>query len=82
MLPRARTPYNELPIALTYVSIDRKLYRDQFCIECGHAFMAISDKYISIQDGGIAIDMLREDERVIEARCRYHPCKQHYRISV
>lgn len=77
-----RTPYNEMPIALSYVSIDRKLYRDQYCLECGHPFMAISDKYVSIQDGGIAIDMLREDERVLEARCRYHNCKQHYRISV
>lgn len=77
-----RTPYNQLPIALTLKSIDRKLYRDQFCIECGHPFMAISDKYIAIHDGGVPIDMLREDDRVIEARCKHHYCKQYYRIEV
>lgn len=77
-----RTPYHQLPIALTYRSIDRKLYRDQFCIECGHPFMAISDKFVAIQDGGVPIDMLRDTERVLEARCRFHSCKQFYRIEV
>lgn len=78
----SRVPYNQLPIALTLKSIDRKLYRDQFCIECGHPFMAISDKYVAIHDGGVPIDTLREGERVIEARCKYHYCKQYYRIEV
>jgi hypothetical protein len=77
-----RTPYNQMPIALTYKSIDRKLYRDQYCIECGHPFMAISDKYVAIQDGGIPIDMLRGSERVLEARCSHHYCKQYYRVEV
>lgn len=77
-----RTPYHQMPIALAYRSIDRKLYRDQFCLECGHPFMAISDKFVAIQDGGIPIDMLRENERVLEARCRFHACKQYYRIEV
>lgn len=77
-----RTPYNQLPINLGYYSIDRKIYRDQYCIECGHPFMAISDKFVSIIDGNIPVDQLRTKERVIEARCRFHPCKQHYRISV
>ena len=77
-----RTPYSQMPIALIYRSIDRKLYRDQFCFECGHPFMAISDKFYSIQDGGIPVDKLRENEKVIEARCKYHPCKQFYRVWV
>lgn len=77
-----RTPYHQMPIALTYRSIDRKMYRDQFCIECGHPFMSISDKYVSIHDGGVPIDKLREDERILEARCSYHYCKQYYRIEV
>lgn len=77
-----RTPYNQMPIALVYRSIDRKLYRDQYCIECGHPFMAISDKFFSVQDGGVAIDKLRRNDRVIEARCKSHYCKQFYRIWV
>jgi hypothetical protein len=77
-----RTPYNTMPILLTYRSVDRKLYRDQYCIECGHPFMAISDKYVAISDGGVAIDMLRKNDRVLEARCSYHPCKQHFRVWV
>lgn len=78
----AKVPYNTLPINLIYRSIDRKLYRDQFCIECGHPFMAISDKYVAIIDGNVPVDLLREHERVLEARCRFHPCKQHYRVEV
>ena len=77
-----RTPYHEMPIALIYRSIDRKLYRDQYCIECGHPFMSISDKHVAIHDGGIPIDLLREDERVFEARCKYHYCKQRFRVQV
>jgi hypothetical protein len=82
MTPITRTPYNQLPIALTYRSIDRKMYRKQYCLECGFPFIAISDKYVAIQDGGIAVDMLREDNRLIEVRCHNHNCKQFYRIDV
>lgn len=78
----SRTPFNQLPIGLAYISIPRKLYRDQFCIECGHPFTSISDKFISIHDGGIPIEYLRSEDRVIEARCRYHYCKQFFRIAV
>lgn len=79
---RQRTPYNTLPITLSYISTDRKLYRDQFCIECGHPFIAISDKFAAIDDGGIPIEYLREKERVLEARCKQHVCKQYYRVYV
>lgn len=79
---RQMTPYNQMPMLLTLKSIARKVYRDQYCLECGHPFMAISDKYVSIIDGTTPTDMLRSDERVIEARCRYHYCKQYYRIEV
>lgn len=77
-----RTPYHTMPILLVYRSTDRKLYRDQYCIECGHPFMAISDKFYSIQDGGVAIDHLRYGDKVVEARCKSHNCKQFYRIWV
>jgi len=77
-----RTPYNQLPIALIYRATDRKLYRDQFCIECGHPFMSISDKFVAIHDGGVPIDLLRADQAVLEARCKNHYCKQYYRVEV
>lgn len=77
-----RTPYNTMPIALIYASIERKMYRDQHCLECGHPFMAISDKFYSVQDGGIPIDHLRTGDKVVEARCKSHYCKQFYRVWV
>jgi len=77
-----KVPYNQLPITLVLNSINRKVYRDQYCIECGHPFVAISDKFVSILDSSIPIEKLRETERLIEARCRHHYCKQHYRVYV
>lgn len=71
-----------MPIALVYVSVERKVYRDVFCCECGHPFMAISDKLFSIQDGGIPIDQVRGKSKVVEARCKNHNCKQYYRLWV
>lgn len=76
------TPYNQLPIALSYVSTNRKLLRDQYCIECGQPFISISEKFLTIDDAGIPVEYLRENERVIEARCKRHTCKQYYRIWV
>lgn len=77
-----KTPYHELPITMVLKSIDRKVYRDQFCLECGHPFFAISDKFIRIYDGAVPIEMLRENERVIEQRCEHTYCKQFYRLDV
>lgn len=77
-----RAFYNELPISLVYRSLNRKLYREQHCIECGHPLMNISDKYVAIIDGNIPVDLLREHERVLEARCRHSICRQYYRIEV
>ena len=78
----ARPPYHTMAISMVYRSIDRKVYRDQYCIECGHPFFAISDKVVTIYDGEIPVDKMREDEKVIEARCRHHDCKQYYRLEV
>lgn len=77
-----RTPYNQLHIGMVYRSIDRKAWRDQYCVECGHPFIAISDKYISILDATTPTEMLRSGERTIEARCKYHYCKQFYKVIV
>jgi hypothetical protein len=77
-----RTPYHQMHISLVYRSIDRKLFRDQYCIECGHPFMAISDKYVAILDSTTPTETLRENERVIETRCKFHTCKQYYKVFV
>lgn len=71
-----------MPITLGYFSIDRKLYRNQYCLECGHPFMAISDKYATITDGNISVDVLRKGDKLIETRCKYHYCKQYYNVLV
>lgn len=77
-----RTPYNQMPITMVLKSIDRKLYRDLYCLECGHPFVAISDKVIALLDSTPPIDKLRETEQVVEARCRFHYCRQYYRMLV
>jgi len=79
---RTRTPYNQLPMTMVLKSVDRKVYRDIHCLECGHPFVAISDKVISIIDATTPIEILRENEQVIEARCRYTYCKQFFRFYV
>ena len=77
-----KTPYNQMPFTLVLKSIDRNLYRDQYCIECGHPFMAISDKFVTLYDGTTPVDKLRQNDRVLEHRCRFTHCEQYYRIIV
>lgn len=77
-----RTPFNTLPITLALRSTNRKVWRDQYCVECGHPFIAISDKFLTIIDAAIPIRILRGDERVLEARCKNHYCKQYYHVYV
>ncbi len=77
-----RTPYNQLPMTMILKSTDRKMYRDLYCVECGHPFVAISDKVVAILDSNTPIDQVRADVKVIEARCRFHYCKQMYRLEV
>jgi hypothetical protein len=75
-----KTPYNEMPMTMVLKSIDRKVYRDIFCSECGHPFMAITDKIVTILDSNIPTDMLRDSERIVETRCKHHYCKQRYNL--
>lgn len=77
-----RTPYNEVAITMALKAIDRKVWRDCYCIECGRPFIAISDKFITIIDAAFPIQMARGGERVIEARCSNHYCKQRYNVYV
>lgn len=77
-----RTPLHVEPITLALKSIDRKVWRDQYCIECGSPFIAISDKFITIIDAAFPIQMMRGGERLLEARCKNHNCKQYYRVYV
>ncbi len=77
-----RTPYYNMPVSWVLKSMDAKQLRDQYCGECGRPFMSISDKVVRVYDGNIPVDKLRLEERVIEARCKYHYCKQYYRIEV
>ena len=77
-----RTPYHQMPITMALKSIDRKVYRDIYCVECGHPFMAISDKFVTILDTNIKAEKLRSAEMIIETRCKYHSCKQYYNVYV
>lgn len=81
-ITRIRTPYHTLPITLALKSLDRKVYRDQYCIECGQPFITISDKFISIIDAAFPVQLARGGERVIGARCGRHDCKQYYNLYV
>lgn len=75
-----RTPYNTLPITMALKSTDRKVWRDQFCIECGKPFIAINDKFMTIIDAAFPVQIARGGERIIEARCKNHSCKQYYNL--
>lgn len=77
-----RTPYHQMHITLALRSVDRKVWRDQYCTECGRPFIAISDKFVSIIDAAFPVQMARGRERVLEARCGNHYCKQYYHIYV
>lgn len=77
-----RTPYHQLHISLVLRALDRKVYRDQFCVECGQPFIAISDKFVTILDSSMPLELMRTGDRVIEARCKRHTCKQYYRLWV
>lgn len=77
-----RTPYHEIPITLSVKAIDRKVWRDQYCVECGKPFIAINDKFVSIIDAAFPVQLARGRELVIEARCGFHYCKQRYNIYI
>lgn len=77
-----RTPYHTMPITLAVKSIDRKAWRDQYCIECGKPFIAINDKFITIIDAAFPVQIARQREMVLEARCGSHYCKQRYNLYV
>jgi hypothetical protein len=77
-----RTPYHTLPITLSVKSIDRKVWRDQYCVECGKPFIAINDKFVSIIDAAFPVQIARGREMVLEARCHNHYCKQYFHVYV
>lgn len=77
-----RTPYHTVPITMALKAIDRKIYRDIYCIECGRPFLSMSDKYVSIIDAAFPVQMARGGERVIGVRCSNHICKQYYHLYV
>lgn len=81
-LPVAETPYNTLPITLMMQSLEQKVYRHYFCIECGHPFMSVSDKAIMIVDDGAPVETLERGEDMHSAECRYSRCRQRYRLRV
>jgi hypothetical protein len=78
----SRVPYNTLPISIVYRSMDRKVEREQHCIECGMPVFSISDKVIAVYDGGITTELLRTEQRSVGVICKRHRCAQHYTLEV
>lgn len=77
-----RTPHNQMPVTLSLTTIQNKMYRDIYCIECGRPFITMTDKFITIIDAAIPVKLMRGQERVIEARCSNHYCKQYFHMYV
>lgn len=75
-----RTPYYQMPITLAIQAMDRKVWRSQYCIECGRPFIDINDKFMMISDAAFPVQLARTSERIIEARCNSHACKQRYNL--
>lgn len=81
-IEESRTPGYKIPISLVYRSIDRKYERDQFCIECGHPFMTITDKVVTVLDAIVPVKHLRNNQTSIGVRCKQHYCKQRYKLEI
>lgn len=76
-----RTPLHQMPITLVLKSLDQKVYRDIYCLECGHPLVAISDKVVLLLDASSPMESLTS-EKIIETRCRHSYCRQFYRFEV
>lgn len=58
-----------------------KKLRDTHCLECGKAYLSLSDRVNSISDNIIPFDLLDPDKLgPLEVWCKYQHCKQRWSI--
>lgn len=78
-----RTPLHRQPISLVFKSIQQKMHRPIHCLECGYTMAEITDKVVLASDATSPLDKLDGDAfGVIDIRCKYHSCKQYYRLEI
>jgi hypothetical protein len=78
-----RTPLHRQPISLVFKSIQQKVHRPIHCIECGYTIAQVTDKVVIASDGTIPLSRLDPDQfGIIDLRCKYHTCKQFYRLEL
>lgn len=79
---RAKVPFNYLDISIVYRALDRKVEREQHCVECGATTHTISDKAVVIYEGNTTIEYLRTEQRQIGLTCKRKYCAQHYQLEM
>lgn len=78
-----RTPLNTQPISLVFKSIQQKVHRPLHCIECGYTIAEITDKVVLASDASGPLDhAIPGDFGIFDIRCKYHTCKQYYRLEI
>lgn len=80
---RVDLPLYMQPQSIFIVNEPNKRLRDTHCMECGKTFYSISDRITSLSDNVTPLNML-DPERMgpMEARCKFHHCKQRWYIRV
>jgi hypothetical protein len=78
-----RTPLHKQPISLLFKSTQQKMHRRLHCIECGYTFAEITDKVVLVTDSPSPLSTLLPDKfGIIDLVCKYHTCKQFYRLEL
>lgn len=81
-----QSAYSNLPLYMQpqaiFVTVEpQKKLRDVYCMECGHAFYSISDRIKLLVDNVVPFEYLDPMKLgPMEARCKFHHCKQRWNV--
>lgn len=59
-----------------------KQVRNTFCIECHHAYLAISDRVSMVSDSAVTAGLISHGLGPVEVRCKSQKCKQRWQLRV
>lgn len=73
-----RSPYYQVPIAISLLSVSFKYKQDLHCLFCGMPFTQVSDRVVAIADSSLSPESAIGP---IETRCPRHTCKQRWALE-
>lgn len=56
--------------------------RNTFCLDCHHAYLAVSDRISMVSDSVIDIEHIAQGLGPVEVRCKFQKCKQRWQIRI